>query len=191
MYRTPVAACTSLPELAPNGVSPEVSRAANQNLATTPPGLLQRELQGCSEVAFLGQLRVTEASRMRRMARREPRSRPGSRLSGLGGPVGPSEATTNSSRWTGGEVHAAGGARTAGGSDPVGARASARRFARISSTRFSMFPAAIARAGQPPKSRPARTRDPGTRVGAFLLTRDRRASRQTLRMVQTRVHASR
>ncbi len=48
MYRKPVVACTSPGPRGPIRDETEMSMRPKQNLATTPPGLLQGELQGCS-----------------------------------------------------------------------------------------------------------------------------------------------
>ena len=71
----------------------------------------------------------------------------GTSLSGLGGAVGLAEAASNSSRRAGGRVQAAGGTRMAGESEPVGARAAARRSARPRSRRSTILPPPVSRAG--------------------------------------------
>ncbi len=71
---------------------------------------------------------------------RDPSGGAGTRLCGLGCAVRLSEAAPNCSRSAGRVDQAAGGTSVTGRSDPVGARAAARRSARCSSRRFTMVP---------------------------------------------------
>ena len=59
MYSLTLSACTSLARRAASGPLTEVGEGGKWNLATTPPGLLQRELQGWAtrQVNFSSQLR--------------------------------------------------------------------------------------------------------------------------------------